>query len=610
MHNYQLLDEKMQFVEVVAAETGWVQNMSMLDTQGFEDVFPLDLYDAQASIRNYNALIGFSCETMVLFDNSNYALTASGALTYKELVSCFDPAINFNVYTKSIYGNVRYVRNSGVVSSVIYYNCPNKLNGYNFRLIFIVEENYLLNYLGEAGSIDTNMLFIGFSGNEIFAGKDYRNDRGVVTSAGSFVFGYNQSFPIWMFLCWVGGTLLVFGAVYALIHFKIDDYYDSMQTYMRKLNDLVGKPYTEESSGGITRRFGEILSEISKVEMQSKSVLSDDFTKLVEEYISSIVHSGETLNEEACCGLRRLGVAADKNITIVYIGRAKTIDKTGLGEFYDLGDAIMLIDNNHNIDMDCVYGQSNDYRGLEYSATAFFEAEEAYETAVFYERKNIRFSQIGNFALLPQEAENFNKFLCRLLMASEHEEIDRQLKTVKEALLRAYIAPATLSGFFENINDQLLKIEKEQRIDDGSEENGDGTKSIAERIEEILWRSARIAACFRQKKSDRYSYYFTVIKSYVDKNFCDPDISLASVADEFGYSVAYVSKIFTEKGNISYSDYINSLRMEKAKKMLEETDLSVNVIAARCGVLSPVTFRRVFKKYTNMLPGNYRESVK
>ena len=68
MHNYQLLDEKMQFVEVVAAETGWVQNMSMLDTQGFEDVFPLDLYDAQASIRNYNALIGFSCETMVLFD--------------------------------------------------------------------------------------------------------------------------------------------------------------------------------------------------------------------------------------------------------------------------------------------------------------------------------------------------------------------------------------------------------------------------------------------------------------------------------------------------------------------------------------------------------------
>ena len=44
--------------------------------------------------------------------------------------------------------------------------------------------------------------------------------------------------------------------------------------------------------------------------------------------------------------------------------------------------------------------------------------------------------------------------------------------------------------------------------------------------------------------------------------------------------------------------------------MLEETDLSVNAIASRCGVLSPVTFRRIFKKYTNMLPGEYRESIK
>lgn len=96
----------------------------------------------------------------------------------------------------------------------------------------------------------------------------------------------------------------------------------------------------------------------------------------------------------------------------------------------------------------------------------------------------------------------------------------------------------------------------------------------------------------------------------MDKNFCNPDISLATVAEEFGFSAAYVSKIFTGSGNISYSDYINSLRIEKAKIMLEETDLSVNAIASRCGVLSPVTFRRIFKKYTNMLPGEYRESIK
>ena len=609
MHNYQMLDEKTQFIEVVAAETDWVQNMSMLDTQGFEEVFPLDLYDAQASIRNYNALIGFTCETIVLFDNSDYALTASGALPYKELESYFDDTANFNIYSEGIYGGVQYVRNSDVVTSVIY-NCPNTLNGYNFRLIFIIAEEYLLNYLAETGDIDINTLFISFTGNEIFAGKDYRSDRAATISSGDFLFGYSQGFPVWRFIGWLSGALLVFGALYALIYFKISNYYDSMQTYMRMLNELAGKPYTEENSDGITKRFGEILSEISKIEMQSKMLLSDDFTKLVEEYVRNIVHSGESLNEEALLGLQRLGVSVDKNISIIYFGCEEIADKTGFGEFYDLGDAIMLTEKNFVPEMNCVYGSSKNYRGLEYASRAYCEAENAYETAVFYERKNLKFPEIGRFTDLPHEAEEFKSSLGRLLMASEEWEINRRLGEVKAALLRNFIYPAQLKEFFKDIDGQLSKIENEKRIEDAMDKISDKTKSIEENIEDITRRSARIIACFRQKSTDRYSYYFFVIKSYVDKNFCNPDISLASVAEEFGFSIAYVSKIFTGSGNISYSDYINSLRIEKAKKMLAETDLSVNVIASQCGVLSSVTFRRIFKKYTNMLPGEYRDSVK
>ena len=609
MHNYQLLDEKTQFIEAVAAEADWVQNMSMLDAPGFEDVFPLDLYDAQASIRNYNALIGFTCETVVLFDNSDYALTASGALPYKELESYFDAADNYNIYSEGIYGGVQCVRNSDIVTSVIY-NCPNTLNGYNFRLIFIIGEEYLLSYLAETGDIDTNSLFISFAGNEILAGKDYLSNRAATITSGEFVFGYSQVFPIWQYFGWLGGTLLVFGALYVLIYFKINNYYDSMQTYMRKLNELAGKPYTEENSDGITKRFGEILSEISKIEIQSKALLSDDFTKLVEEYICSIVHSGESLNEEAHRGLQRLGVAVDKNISVIYFGCAEINDKTGFGDFYDLGDAFILTDKNSVVEMNCIYGSSKSYRGMEYASKAYFEAKNAYETAVFYERKNLKFPEIGKFFEFPREVEEFKNSLGRLLMASEEWEINRRLGEVKAALLRNFIYPAQLREFFNDIEEQLSKIEKEKRIEDATDKISDKTKSIAENIEDITRRSARIIACFRQKSTDRYSYYFSVIKSYVDKNFCNPDISLASVAEEFGFSIAYVSKIFTGSGNISYSDYVNSLRIEKAKRMLTETDLSVNAIASQCGVLSPVTFRRIFKKYTNMLPGEYRDSIK
>lgn len=121
-------------------------------------------------------------------------------------------------------------------------------------------------------------------------------------------------------------------------------------------------------------------------------------------------------------------------------------------------------------------------------------------------------------------------------------------------------------------------------------------------------RVDRLIKGLLQKSEDRYIYYFSIIKNYIDQHFTEPNFSLSSIAEKFNYSIAYISRIFTEYGNISYSDYINEKRIELAKQLLLETNLSINAIGNKCGIISPVTFRRVFKKYTGQLPGEFREN--
>jgi AraC-like DNA-binding protein len=58
--------------------------------------------------------------------------------------------------------------------------------------------------------------------------------------------------------------------------------------------------------------------------------------------------------------------------------------------------------------------------------------------------------------------------------------------------------------------------------------------------------------------------------------------------------------------NTNFVDFVNGIRIEKAQCLLKETDLKVEDIAERVGLPSKTTFIRLFKKYTSMIPSQYR----
>ncbi len=98
------------------------------------------------------------------------------------------------------------------------------------------------------------------------------------------------------------------------------------------------------------------------------------------------------------------------------------------------------------------------------------------------------------------------------------------------------------------------------------------------------------------------------IIEYCTEHFSE-QIKLTDVASEFGYTPSYFSDIFSEKIKGGFSKFINTLRVEEAKKLLlGETGMSD--IAYSCGFGSIRTFNRVFKEQTGKTPREYRGKTK
>jgi YesN/AraC family two-component response regulator len=83
-------------------------------------------------------------------------------------------------------------------------------------------------------------------------------------------------------------------------------------------------------------------------------------------------------------------------------------------------------------------------------------------------------------------------------------------------------------------------------------------------------------------------------------------ISLQEIAQISGLSAPYFSTIFKEEMGENLSSYLNRLRVEKASRLLTETNLSLSEIAGSCGFEDQSWFSKIFKSYTGVSPGKYR----
>ena len=87
------------------------------------------------------------------------------------------------------------------------------------------------------------------------------------------------------------------------------------------------------------------------------------------------------------------------------------------------------------------------------------------------------------------------------------------------------------------------------------------------------------------------------------KVFLQPKLSLDDVAEELHSNKTYVSKMVNNTYNMSFSDYINTLRIDYAEQyLLHNRNAKQSDIAAACGFPDASAFNNVFKKITGVTP--------
>lgn len=93
---------------------------------------------------------------------------------------------------------------------------------------------------------------------------------------------------------------------------------------------------------------------------------------------------------------------------------------------------------------------------------------------------------------------------------------------------------------------------------------------------------------------------------YVDEHLSE-DISLEQMADYINVSSFYLSKLFKEEKGITFINFISEKRLEKARQLLEETELSIKEITAEVGYNDQNYFSRIFKNKYGVSPKEYRK---
>lgn len=104
----------------------------------------------------------------------------------------------------------------------------------------------------------------------------------------------------------------------------------------------------------------------------------------------------------------------------------------------------------------------------------------------------------------------------------------------------------------------------------------------------------------------RYAHVISRAEEYITANFCDPDITLISTARHVGMSAAHFSTVFSQNTGRSFISYLTSLRIERAKELLAQSDQKLSAIAMEVGYNEPNYFSHVFKKTEGVTPKEYR----
>ncbi|MCI5535580.1 MAG: response regulator [Clostridiales bacterium] len=108
-----------------------------------------------------------------------------------------------------------------------------------------------------------------------------------------------------------------------------------------------------------------------------------------------------------------------------------------------------------------------------------------------------------------------------------------------------------------------------------------------------------------QEPEEQEERIINSITRFIQEHLAE-EMSLSVLSEEFHMNPQYISQLFKNEIGVGFLAYLTSIRMEKAKKLLLSTSLSIGEVAEQSGYGDYRVFTKVFKKSEGITPSQYR----
>ena len=249
------------------------------------------------------------------------------------------------------------------------------------------------------------------------------------------------------------------------------------------------------------------------------------------------------------------------------------------------------------------------YESYQNAAFAFMNEKERTESQVIWFRKNKK-KMVAVFPYFELSVK-----LTRLVTSGDEQGLHDALKEIMTEYILESNLPAWLQQILLNELQAILfhilvrlELEEQEYQKYFSELEKEHRIPLIEQITSTLGLYRSLCALVNEKKTLEAWKMMPAFLAFLDANYGDPVLSLTMVADTFQISVPYLSSLFKASAGVNFSNYVENVRIEKAKGLLKNTSLSVGEIAVATGYSSTNSFSRAFRRVTGDSASEYRKN--
>jgi two-component system, response regulator YesN len=277
------------------------------------------------------------------------------------------------------------------------------------------------------------------------------------------------------------------------------------------------------------------------------------------------------------------------------------------------------IRENNNISITTSMG--NSYRNLLDISRSYNEANETLDSTILFNDKSIYW-----FEYMKKDTQNMYYYPIdmeiRLLNAIKNGEKDEAKRILTQIFEQNFdnrdLSIDMAQQFLLEVKATVLKTFDSKVFQNRAETEqlkdrvtaiqlSDGLEQVIDTLNNVI-SSFCVLLVNRKREADNDT--IKIITEYIEENYENPNLSLILVSEQVGRPEKYISQIFKEQTGEYYAEYIEKIRMHKAVELLVNTNKTIEEISQQVGYNSPHSFRRAFKRFTNVTPNMYRKTLK